>query len=469
MTDQPSLRIALVTSNGWGLGHLSREIAIGIAIGHRAEVTMFTFSRGLPLATQFGLRGEFCPGQTSPWIRPERWDAYVEGRFEAFLSEVEPNVVLFDGVAPYVGVINALRRHRSVSAGWLRRGMWLRGPNNGQLHKTDAFDFVIEPGDISADADDGPTAALQSIRVPPVSLLDVVPSLSRADAAGALGLDPEKPALLFALGAGQPGDSVDARTVAIRQALRHDDWQVGVVRSPLTDPASDGIEGQTDVEIAGVYPLSRYLAAFDAAISAAGYNSVHELIPARVPTLFIPKSASKTDNQVARASYLADRGLALVASDADIEEVESQVKTLLGGAGMGLSARLAQAPDDEMTGGAAEVAAIVTSSPPTGVRQTGVDDWRQPGLRGFVNRAVPPKSIAFVRRVLGKGPARASGDPVSLQPGDGVTQLLITQDPTDVTRSDVQPVEHILAGASSSYRSARKDLISEFYDLVVRR
>ena len=466
MNEAPIPRIALVTSNGWGLGHLSREIAIALAIGSRAEVTMFTFSRGLPLAARFGLEGEFCPSHTSRWITAERWDRYVERRFEIFISEVNPDVVLFDGVAPYLGVINALRRHPSVSAGWLRRGMWLRGTNDGQLAKTGAFDFVVEPGDIAAAADQGPTATMAAIRVPPVSLLEVVPTLGRDEASAALGLDPGKPTLLFALGSGQPGDALDARQAALRQALRHGDWQVGVVTSPLTEPTPDDVGASDGKQIVGVYPLVRYLSAFDAAISGAGYNSVHELIPARVPTLFVPKSASRTDNQVARASFLADRGLALTARDDDLDEVAIQVENLLGDAGVGLMERLEEMREDEVMGGADEVARVLTSSPPTGARETGEDDWRQPGIKGLLKRVIPPKGVVVVQRVLGKAPPRTPGGTVSLDPNDGVTHLLVSEDPLDVARSGHQPVEHMLAGASSSYRRARRNLISEFYDLV---
>ena len=117
MSERARGRVVLVTSNGWGLGHLSRELAIALAIGERAEVIMFSFSRGLPLAAQFGFRGEFCPGPDSPWVPYARWNRYVERRFELFLDETRPDVVMFDGVAPYIGVINALRRRPAISAG----------------------------------------------------------------------------------------------------------------------------------------------------------------------------------------------------------------------------------------------------------------------------------------------------------------------------------------------------------------
>jgi hypothetical protein len=462
MSGRALRRIVLVTSNGRGLGHLSREIAIALAIGDRAEVIIFSFSQGLPVVTQFGIRAEFCPGQSSPWIPPERWHKYVEKRFELFLAETRPEVVLFDGVAPYNGVINALRRQPSISAGWLRRGMWKSGPSDNQLLKAAAFDFVIEPGDIAGEADKGPTADLASVRVPPVSLLEVVPALGRGEASAALGLDPDKPALLIGLSSGLPGDPRHARSAAIERALQHTDWQVGLVNSPLADHAKD--DPASAVQINGVYPMVRYLTAFDAAISAAGYNSVHELIPARLPTLFIP-TAARTDDQTARAASLARRRLALWAAGDDIHEIGLRVDDLLGDARDELVERLDELSDDTLVGGAAAVADIITTDTPVGIRETGTDDWREPGFEGLIKRAISPRGVELVRRVLGRSQSYPPQHPVSFD-GVGASQLLMSDELESVHLAGIQPVEHMLAGASASYRGGRRDLIDEFYAMA---
>lgn len=458
-------RITLITSNGWGLGHLSRQLAIALALEGRAEVTMFSFSRGLPLTSQFGVRGEFCPGHTSVWVPRERWNAYVEARFQSFITEVAPDVVLFDGVAPYLGIINALLVHPTISAGWLRRGMWLRGSNEVQLTKESAFDFVIEPGDIAAAADRGPTSSLPSLRVRPVSLLEVVPVLERQEAARGLGLDPDRPALLFALGSGQPGDSLDARSVALERALDDPSWQVGLVNSPLSSRQQGSDERA--IQLHNVYPLMRYLSAFDAAVSAAGYNSVHELVPGGVPTLLVPKSSSQTDDQIARARYLAEQKLALTASDADLETVRLGVDELLRNRD-DLRATLSGTSRETMLGGAHEVAGILASTPPTGVRATGREEWRQPGFKGWLKRAIGPSGVELVRRGLGRAPLRPPRRPVSLEPsrGDAAAHLLITADVEAVQASESQPVEHLLPGASGAYERSRRELVDEFYDVV---
>ncbi len=462
--DRP--HVTMVTSNGWGLGHLSRALAIALAVGEGAEVTMFSFSRGLPLASRFEIRGEFCPGPVSAWVPQERWTTYVEKRFELFMTEVETNVVLFDGVAPYLGIIHALDDRPDVSAGWLRRGMWLPDRTEAQLDKASAFDFVIEPGDLAGEADRGPTPELEAVRVPPVSLLDVVPMLDRVEAATELGLDPARPTLLCTVGSGQPGEMGEIRQAALERASKHKDWQVGVVNSPLAVRDPDDIPDA--VQLQGIYPLVRYLSAFDAAISAAGYNAVHELIPARVPTLLVPKSASNTDDQVARASFLAEHGMALTAGDDDPDEVGRQLDSLLGDGGDRLRASLIEVEAETMTGGARKVAEILTSSLPTAVRETRhVEEVPQPGFKGFVKRMIGPKSVEWVQRALGRAPERPRRTPVSLdQGGADLPQLVMTSDLEAVSDSAEHPVEHILPGATAKYERLRHDLVEDFYEIV---
>jgi hypothetical protein len=178
------------------------------------------------------------------------------------------------------------------------------------------------------------------------------------------------------------------------------------------------------------------------------------LIPAGIPTLLVPNPAARTDNQVARASYLADRQLALMAADDDIHAVEGGVDDLLGDARAGLVENLRALRAEDAVGGAAAVAAILTSDPPIGVRNTGTDDWRQPGARGLVKR--------MLRRISPR-PARIT---VSLDRRDGLTHLLVSDDPADVALSDRQPVEHVMEGTTSSYRRARRELIDEFYEVA---
>jgi hypothetical protein len=82
------------------------------------------------------------------------------------------------------------------------------------------------------------------------------------------------------------------------------------------------------VQLRSTYPMSRYFAAFDAAIAAAGYNAYHELIALGVPSLFVPMSRI-TDDQPARARYAESAGLGLATAGPDDPRFEEQIERLL--------------------------------------------------------------------------------------------------------------------------------------------
>ena len=70
------------------------------------------------------------------------------------------------------------------------------------------------------------------------------------------------------------------------------------------------------VHLRSTYPMSRYFAAFDLAVSAAGYNAYHELIRFGVPALYVPMPR-QTDDQAARARYAEQAGIGLAADGPD--------------------------------------------------------------------------------------------------------------------------------------------------------
>jgi predicted glycosyltransferase len=79
-------------------------------------------------------------------------------------------------------------------------------------------------------------------------------------------------------------------------------------KSPLAGPSKG--ESALDGEIQ-VYPIHRYIAAFDGVITAAGYNSYHELmLDSNIPVLFLPVERIGLDDQVSRAQYATRQGLA---------------------------------------------------------------------------------------------------------------------------------------------------------------
>lgn len=474
MSRRPSL--VLATSNGTGMGHLARQLAVGLAAAPEARVTLFSLSVALPTATSAEIPGEYCPGPDRGWIPETAWPHYLSGRLETLVREVSADVVVFDGVAPYRGITLAKSRLPETAFVWFRRGMWQGGVNEGQLWKSSLFDEIIEPGDLAQEADEGPTTTRgDAIEVPPVSLVEVVDRPTRDEAAAFLGIDPSRTTLLLTLGTGRLGDVTSPGSAVVNTVLESTDWQICVATSSVAQSRVSSNQSDRVIELKGIFPLARYLRAFDAVVSAAGYNAVHEYLPAGLPTLLVPNRLTRTDNQVGRADFLARRGLALAPRDGSAEAVEESVVRLVDDSTRGrLRQALADLPDEKKTGGARKTAAVLTrlanTFEPTpasaGLRLLRARDEAKEALK----RRLGPEGTNRVRRLLGRPPIASFGrlqvaidtDP----PREGVHRLTFSSDPSVSQLLGDEVVEHVLPGASDGYVSAREILVDRHYEVV---
>jgi hypothetical protein len=56
------------------------------------------------------------------------WDAYLRDRLLALIEETDAQVLSFDGVVPYPGVIGAKLKKNDLALVWVRRGLWQKKP-----------------------------------------------------------------------------------------------------------------------------------------------------------------------------------------------------------------------------------------------------------------------------------------------------------------------------------------------------
>jgi predicted glycosyltransferase len=458
VSDTPP-RIILATSNGTGMGHLARQAAVALALSGPVEPIVFSLSQAVHVVTRHGLRAEYCPSHHRNWMPHLSWHSYLAERLGALLAETRARVLVFDGVAPYLGLLRARAAHPDVAFVWVRRGLWRPNANRRALAARAFFDLVVEPGDLATAADRGATAAMSdAVRVPPITVLEETSPLSRAEATAALGLDPDRPAALVTLGAGSINDTQTHALAAIRSFLATPDWQVAVTRAPLAWTGLSDSAASRVHELVGVYPLARYLAAFDAAVGAGGYNTVHELLPAGVPTLLVPNAATATDDQIGRARYLAASGLALCVENDSPEALARGIGQLLDPT---VRSNLSNACKALPTpSGASTTAKLLTSlvDDHTIHRPTMHERVRTVDLdvRARIMRTLGPAGTTAVRRMLGRLPVGGPVQPLALRP-------LLTHDlDPDVLRRD-HPVEHLLPGSSAAYRLRRLAIAYEAY------
>lgn len=454
MPDASRPSLVLATSNGTGMGHLARETATALALGDRARCTVFSLSQALPVALGIGVAGEYCPSHHRGLFPVGDWHRYLADRIVALVEETGAKVFAFDGVAPYFGLVLARIALPDVAFVWVRRALWRPGANRRALRTRPFFDLVLEPGDLAAEDDRGATASLgDAVRLGPVTLLEQVRRLSRAEASAELGLDPDRPTALVTLRT----DALDADTAAaaaVRAILARPGWQVALTRTPLTQ-GDLGMDSDRIVALRGVFPLARYLSAFDAAVTEAGYNSFHEMLHAGVPSVFVPTRAAVTDDQEARAAWAARAGFALTAPESDPRRVGEVAGDLVSpGTREALAARCAELSAPTGAADAADallgLAAGFTRhriSPTERVRRARL------GLRPFAAKVLDPAAVGYGRRLVGLD--RTSGGAAPLP---GFAERVTVDD----LRAE-PPAEHLLAGTSEAYRAHRTQIAERYY------
>jgi UDP:flavonoid glycosyltransferase YjiC (YdhE family) len=324
----PVGRVLFVTSNGTGLGHLTRGMAIARRFGEGLEPVFLTLSTAAPAVDRMGFHVEYFPSHNAAAAEaPRRWDRRLRARLELLLGELEPSVLVFDGAHPYDALIAILRARRGtpMRTVWCRRPMWRPGSGAEAIYWSGEFDRVLEPGELAEDEDRGLTVARrgEAERVGPIVFLDPSELLSREEATAELGLDPDRPHALVALGQGPELDGAVARS--LERLAAAPDVQVAALESSLSPELHVPEEV---VHLRGTYPMSRFYRAFDLAVAAAGYNAFHELIGHGVPTLFVPMPR-QIDDQPARARWAQERGVGRGVVSPDDPTLEERLAELL--------------------------------------------------------------------------------------------------------------------------------------------
>jgi len=322
--------IVLATSNGIGMGHLARATAVALEMKDLANPVIVSVAGGiaeLPAAT--GIRCEYIPGKNRGWIKRNLWDSYLQARLLAVAEETGATVISFDGVVPYPGFIATKIANPNLQLIWVRRGLWQKNALRFALpFQSRLVDRVIEPGDVARSFDKGPTSQRKEAHLTsPVSLFSADRAKSRSEARSLLGLNQRKPAVLVQLGTGD-GDMNEKMRAALTGLLGWRDLQVVLTKDPIDENGDSLVPEGLSVKVVRYFPLADLLYAFDGAIAATGYNSVHELLPAAIPTVFI-SNIRGTDDQDTRARWCHENGYALRANHADLAHITHTVSQLI--------------------------------------------------------------------------------------------------------------------------------------------
>jgi hypothetical protein len=322
-----SPRFGLIVSNGHGLGHVARMKMFAEGLKPYGPCGFMSLSASMR-------EGAFyIPSPQYLELNKTEGHFYTHEAVRQFFNRVDPTHVFYDGNVLPEGMLAALSKRPHVHLTWIRRGMWPHNASPGLMAQQALADLVIEPGEIAESYDMGPSWNDRLNYCTPGAFLKTLPifpsapALGRKTARGILKLDQEKRYALVMLGAVQkPEDAAVLRT-AVRSIQKAGLTPV-IAHWPMSHTKPPSIEGVPVIE---QMPIAPYFKAFDVIVSAAGYNSFHEILAAKAPVIFTPQEDAGRDVQAARAAYATDQGWSYYCQRSELEllsEIIPHIKEL---------------------------------------------------------------------------------------------------------------------------------------------
>lgn len=317
-------RILFFNVNGSGMGHLNRCLAYARRLQGRVRPYFFSLASAIEIIEEMGFEADYF---VSPYWSANStfsWNSELAIRFGMMLERVRPSVIVFDGTWPFQGFLAACAAYGSPVMVWSNRGL-LKADTAVVPVDEALFDLVIQPGELGATKTESNLAGGgKRVVVPPVCLLEPDELLGRVAARETLGLASDGRYVLFSLGPGNLKDVAGIGHGLIR-AFEAVGFQVVWARPPIS---VRDVELPVGVKPLSIYPLARYLRAFDAFVGAAGYNTCCEVVQAGIPSLLVPNERL-VDDQMRRAQMVAELAPAVVSACETESERLNAVQALL--------------------------------------------------------------------------------------------------------------------------------------------
>ena len=304
-------RILFCNINGSGTGHLSRCLAYAHRMRGRARPFFFSLASAIETIHDMGFEADYYVSEFWSRSHINAWNRELAIRMGLMLEELRPVAAVFDGSWPFAGFMHACDQYDIPVRIWSDRSLYKEDMEPVPVTERE-FDLVIEPGEVGSEFRiERARRPGRKVTTPPVTLLKCDELLSRDDARDQLGLEHEGRYALLSLGPGNLKD-VSALALGLHEEMRERGFTVVWARAPISvrDAPLPG-----DAQTVSVYPLVRYLRAFDVFASAAGYNACCEIVQAGVPSLLVPNT-QVADDQILRAQ-MTSRYAPVVVSSCD--------------------------------------------------------------------------------------------------------------------------------------------------------
>ncbi|MDQ0482709.1 glycosyltransferase [Guptibacillus hwajinpoensis] len=321
--------ILFVPTNGAGLGHLTRLLAIARRVKRidpSKKIIFHTTSSAMHLILQEGFLGYHLPSKMlfPKEMSAKQWNAMLRDHLETVISIHQPETIVFDGAFPYAGLVASMRKKDGLRKIWVKRGQHKEGKAELVESKESEFDEVYVPGEAGGEN----SLRKEGIKTycEPVLYLDREELKDRESVRRQWNIPEGMKMVYVQLGAGKINDIHSTISILLNELLKRDDVFVVIGESIIgnrMDLKMDRVLTLRD------YPNSIYFNAFDLIVTATGYNTFHEVMYFGVPSILIPNENTKTDDQVARAMIAGNAGAAIVLREPGASDFEQAIEKAL--------------------------------------------------------------------------------------------------------------------------------------------
>ena len=309
----PNPRLLFYAVNGLGLGHVTRLLAIARAVRAQcpeAQILFLTASEADSVIYQEGFAACKVPSKTiaaATGLRPQTWAKLVQTVTWNTVAAFNPAALIVDTFP--AGVLHELL----PLLRWDMRRVFVYRVQQPDKARDPFFQNALALYNLAviphiAGSEDMPVPPqMPSVWTGDIVIRNRSDALSRQAARARLGLPAEGRVLYVTFGGGG-GDEISESLEVTFAALHDSPWLLAVAGAPLERRRGQALPANA-VSVS-YYPMAECYAAFDAAVSSGGYNSVTELLHIGVPSVLLP-SPRGLDDQFARVNKAVDAGAAL--------------------------------------------------------------------------------------------------------------------------------------------------------------
>lgn len=301
--------VLFIVINGAGLGHLTRALAVAKRLKillNDYEIVFYTSSLATEIVSNHGFLCYYIPARE---LMPDKasgrdWETLIQKQLEYIIDIHHPMAAVFDGAYPSTAILIPLMKESLIKKLWIKR----EGDRLNMLALDvyeKYFDHILVPEEFGLEHN---ITSKNKQYFTPIMLIDKKESYERQQVRETFRINKETHLWYVQLGNYVTKDEKEQVTYIINLLLQNERNVIILGESILKDSLKLNMERVITIKN---YPNSMYFKGIDFAVSAAGYNTFHELLYFQIPSIFIPNNKVLKDDQVARAKRAKALGVGI--------------------------------------------------------------------------------------------------------------------------------------------------------------